>query len=286
MTLVLEAIEAGSIAARVLQRNKTGPVTAAFDTSFYVDIAGSLLCIGTEHLPMGPLTIRTRSSHGDIEIGNPVTVEIGDCRIWRPPEPIRWTSETLTAGLDSLEIKARQQAPAEGLLRLILDPARAAVGAPFLRRAAGAIDRIEQGLLGDGTDQTALDDGVRVLIGLGPGLTPSGDDFLVGIMVALAEMQETRLLETLSAAVGKYAAARTNSISAVHLSAGAQGLGADALHRTIQSILSGGNGLTGNLSDLAKIGHCSGWDAVAGASFILRPATVSGRPRISAPRDF
>lgn len=290
MALALQAVEAGSIAARILQGNRTGPVTAAFDTSFYVDIAGALLCVGTGQFPMGPLNVRLQSAPGDIEIGRHVTLETGNSRTWRPPGPINWTAESLKAGLSSLKFVARQQAPAEGLSRLILDPAgtgaRAAVDDPFLRRAAGAIDRIEQGLLRDCSAQTAFDDGVRGLIGLGPGLTPSGDDFLVGILVALAEMQETRLLEILSATVGKYAAARTNSISAAHLSAGAEGLGADALHRTIQSILSGGNGLSGNLSDLANIGHCSGWDAVAGASFILGPATVSGRPRISAPRDF
>ena len=286
MALALQAVEAGSIAARILQGNRTGPVTAAFDTSFYVDIAGALLCVGTGQFPMGPLNVRLQSAPGDIEIGRHVTLETGNSRTWRPPGPIIWTAESLKAGLSSLKFVARQQAPAEGLSRLILDPARAAVDDPFLRRAAGAIDGIETWRLANGAAQTAFDDGVRGLIGLGPGLTPSGDDFLVGIMVALAEMQETRLLETLSAPVGKHAAARTNSISAAHLSAGAEGLGADALHRTIQSILSGGNGLSGNLSDLANIGHCSGWDAVAGASFILGPATISGRPRISAPRDF
>ncbi|MBT3534110.1 MAG: DUF2877 domain-containing protein [Rhodospirillaceae bacterium] len=284
MVIVLQAMEAGSIAARVLQSNTTGSVTVAFDSSFYVEIAGTLLCFGAEHLPMGPLNVRIQSPHGYIEIGMPTTIEIGNSRLWLPPEPIDWTFEKLTAGLDSIEIMVDQQAPAEGLSRFIFDPARAAMDDLLLRRASSAIDRIRQWLRGDGADPTSFDDGVRGLIGLGPGLTPSGDDFLVGIMVALAEMQETGLLEALSATIGKYAAARTNSISAAHLSAAAAGLGTDALHRTIQSILSGGDGLTGNLSDLANIGHCSGWDALAGASLALRQRANAGRSRITARR--
>jgi len=281
--IMLQAMEAGPIATRMLQSNTTGSVTVAFDSSFYVKIAGTLLCFGAEHLPMGPLNVRILSPHGDIEIGTPAKIEIGNSRIWLPPKPIDWTSETLTAGLGSLEIIARQQAPAEGLSGL-MDTARVAVDDPFLRCAAGAIDQVRQWLLGDGSEQTAFDDGVRGLIGLGPGLTPSGDDFLVGIMVALAEMRETGLLEALSATVAKYAAARTNSISAAHLSAAAEGLGADSLHRTTQSILSGGDGLTDNLSDLANIGHCSGWDALAGASLALRQRANAGRSRITARR--
>jgi hypothetical protein len=285
MALVLQAMEVGSIAARVLQSNTTGSVTTAFATSFFVEIAGTLLCFGAGHLPMGPLNVRIRPTHGDIEIGTPATIEIGNSRIWLPPEPIDWTFETLKAGLGSIENMARQQAPAEGLSRLVLKPARAVVDGPLLRRAASAIDGVKQWLLGDGSEQPSFDDGVRGLIGLGPGLTPSGDDFLVGMMVAFTELQETGLREALSVTVGKYATTRTNSISAAHLSAAAEGLGADALHRTIQSILSGGDGLTGNLSDLANIGHCSGWDALAGASLVLRQRANAGRSRITARRE-
>jgi hypothetical protein len=62
-------------------------------------------------------------------------------------------------------------------------------------------------------------------------------------------------------------AAHTSAISAAHLAAAAAGEAHEALHVA----------LTGkwNLDALAAVGHCSGWDALAGAVAVLR----NERPR-------
>ena len=278
MPHLLQAVETGTIAARMLRRNATGHVAAAFDRSFYVDLAGTLLCFGSASLPMGPINVRLQSSPEHLDIGTQATVNFCASRIWVPPEPVDWTLDTLRDGLSAIDVVARRQVPAEGLSCLVFGQGYPATEGPLHRRAARAIDSMRQWLSADGAENMPIEDGVRGLIGLGPGLTPSGDDLLVGTMVALAETQKYDLLDALSAAVQKNTVKRTSLISAAHLGAAAEGLGAAALHRTIQSIIRAGSGLTENLSDLADIGHSSGWDALAGAVVVLQQLAFLATP--------
>jgi hypothetical protein len=57
-------------------------------------------------------------------------------------------------------------------------------------------------------------------------------------------------------------AARTSAISAAHLAAAAEGEAHEALHRVLQGDAAP--------SVLNSVGHCSGWDALAGAAAVAR----------------
>src|SRR5262249_14736230 len=68
------------------------------------------------------------------------------------------------------------------------------------------------------------------LIGLGPGLTPAGDDFVGGAMIALRAAGNVPLAERIAAWALPLAATNTNRISRAHLECAAQGEGHEALH--------------------------------------------------------
>lgn len=112
---------------------------------------------------------------------------------------------------------------------------------------------------------------VSELLGMGPGLTPSGDDFLGAMMITLRWLDEHILADALASTIGELAAAATNPISAQHLVAAAEGYGSAALHDLLKAI---GENSTQHqslaLKNLTNIGHSSGWDALAGVYTTLK----------------
>jgi hypothetical protein len=56
---------------------------------------------------------------------------------------------------------------------------------------------------------------------------------------------------------------RTSAISAAHLAAAAAGEAHEALHEALNGSL--------DFARLDAVGHCSGWDALAGAAAVLKP---------------
>lgn len=110
----------------------------------------------------------------------------------------------------------------------------------------------------------------EALIGLGPGLTPAGDDFVGGAMIALRAFGHVAAAERIAAWALPLAKARTNRISRAHLECAARGEGHEALHDWLAAP-SGAN-----LARLASIGHSSGLDAAAGASLALRAVATLG----------
>ena len=98
------------------------------------------------------------------------------------------------------------------------------------------------------------------LIGLGPGLTPAGDDFVGGAMIALRASGDARLADRVAAWALPLAATNTSRISRAHLECAAQGEGHEYLHAFLSAPT------MENLDRLASVGHTSGLDAAAGAT--------------------
>ena len=106
------------------------------------------------------------------------------------------------------------------------------------------------------------------LVGLGPGLTPSGDDYLGGLLftahhLRTANPKENDVLHDFL----HEARLLTSRISHTILSDLAHGHGPAPLHDLINLLLQGiaGQPLRGSAQQLIRIGHTSGWDMLAGA---------------------
>lgn len=118
------------------------------------------------------------------------------------------------------------------------------------------------------------------LAGLGPGLTPAGDDFLAGILLALALTQEHRADAELAEIAGlllETAAPRTHEISAAYLRAAYAGEASERWHALIGA-LSAGNGVEAAAAAEAvmKFGETSGADMLAG--FLGGMGTIHNLP--------
>jgi hypothetical protein len=111
---------------------------------------------------------------------------------------------------------------------------------------------------------------IAPLLGLGPGLTPSGDDFVGGMMIALCSLGETTLCRNLWVASQPLASAAGNPIALAHLAAASEGLANIALHQTLAAIIEGQiDCLCALRTAIDRVGHTSGWDGMAGVVRIL-----------------
>src|SRR5262249_53883883 len=107
-----------------------------------------------------------------------LTVAIAGVTAWRPAPVGAWTKASLAHGLAAVGDVVRQCRPAaSGLIGHVFPEL-----GPVLPAAAAPLRRLSEMLAGARFDPGAI----VPLIGLGPGLTPSGGDYLCGVLVALA----------------------------------------------------------------------------------------------------
>jgi hypothetical protein len=116
-------------------------------------------------------------------------------------------------------------------------------------------------------DEAAVIAAALPLIGLGPGLTPSGDDFVGGLIFARRHIRETnaRHWDGIAGTLKAEAARRTNRISAALFADLADGQSFALLHTLVEAM----HGNDGDVAfaaarRLVAIGHSSGWDMLAG----------------------
>jgi hypothetical protein len=226
-----------------------------------------------------------RNSGKGFAVGEAVSVTDGALRIgsasvllagaeeWRPPRAPAFDGALLAAGLEGFARALPPVLAPEGLAGLL--SASAVALPPVANAAAGAALHLAH-LVQCAAASTPADAAPLVeLLGLGPGLTPSGDDFLGGAMVALHAIGQDGLRDAVWAALEPRALLLTNAISRAHLAAAAEGSGAAALHSLLDDVLAGRVGqMPARIAALAAAGHTSGWDALAGSLTVLRAASA------------
>lgn len=118
-----------------------------------------------------------------------------------------------------------------------------------------------------------IDDTVRYWLGRGAGLTPSGDDILVGAFAALwsAGILTGELLAGLHQPLEAAVAVRTHDISAEYLRYACRGMASGLLHELLAVLRNPcPAAVTGIVDRLAGYGHTSGADAALGAIAALQ----------------
>jgi hypothetical protein len=267
---------------RFLDAHREAMVCAVFRRSFYLEATdGDMVCIGPSAMGAGPinmicdlpdgmdweasgLRLDSRAAIGSdrIVVAGHYEFDFNATQVWRPAAlPKNRTTTSLTEGLKALDTAASEYDLNEGLAALVrID------GQP-MEAARTGFDSLSQWLNGLGEPPAA----VAPLIGLGPGLTPSGDDLIGGAMVALRLFGKKEAADRFAEWALPLARDNTGKISLAHLKQAALGQGADALHRAINAIAEGNASALGPcLRDIDAIGHSSGWDALAGAVAVMR----------------
>ena len=104
---------------------------------------------------------------------------------------------------------------------------------------------------------------VTYLAGLGSGLTPSGDDYLLGVMASLWLTKNTHFLDE----IAWLSSQKTTSLSAAYLMAASKGDFAECWHDLAQAVLyQDPKALRHSISEFIQIGASSGRDALVGFS--------------------
>lgn len=284
-------LEVGVVARRALRDGAEGRVGAVFERSLYLVLDGQWICLGPTGLGSGPLNALYASLQVQVgprlQRGEPVRVigcslvaaesvlaSFAGARLWRPVMSTGWTVESLDRGLKAFDGPRDGPLPRDAL-GLIDQPGAGAALPQFATAAHRPAQRLAEimrrafvsGLLPEEDHPSDC----KELFGLGPGLTPSGDDVMGGAMVALAMLGWCELRDTLWVSLREHARLRTSDLSLAHLEGAAEGHGAAALHAVLASLLTGaGERLSADLAMLDAIGHSSGWDGLAGALLVLR----------------
>lgn len=215
------------------------------------------------------------------EIGHgPFSIVIGDCpnlfNSFSVHQPVRGNQHELEIG--SWHIVLRAAAIWEPKIGgfdqpLYLDPALLKLIQPYLdwppstdtTPVTGEIARLMSEAAAQLTQAISLDTGIEDaavrLAGLGGGLTPAGDDYLVGVMAALwLSGQPDKLPKIAAVAIPK-----TTTLSAAFLKAAAQGEYIEPWHSLASALLNeNASALTKSLKHLAEFGASSGLAALAG----------------------
>ena len=241
--------------AREAASQGMGEVCAVFRRSFYLRFPGErYACIGDASLGCGPLNALVDELQLP-SIGERFALSLEGAQSWAPPAP----PVPAEPDVEGLRYAARARVPREGLGCLVLDAHNSLSG-----HAQPALDALERWLVGN-----ALEDEAQTLIGLGPGLTPSGDDYLGGVLIALhyfgRRPQAQGLWRWLEPRL-----ARTSAISGAHLAAAAAGEGHEALHRCLDALCTRAPDWIAVLAALDGVGHCSGWDSLAGVVAVAK----------------
>jgi Protein of unknown function (DUF2877) len=279
----------GPIAARALREGAAGSVRAVFDRSLYLSLHDAWICAGATSLGAGPLNVVCedwpadgRSSNALLMVGDAAKVENGVLHAgriaiplatagrWHPKSAPGWGRASLARGLAAFDHALPPNLPRDGLARLLR--ASETGDTPILAAARIATRHLTQLLhsaaAGNVRDFDAAP--IAALIGLGPGLTPAGDDYLGGVLVTLSLTAQLPLRDGIWGMLQSQLPEKTNEISRAHLRAAAEGLGGAALHGLLNAILAGAcYAIPAGLEAATAIGHTSGWDGVAGAITVL-----------------
>jgi hypothetical protein len=240
----------------------------------------SLLALVAPDLENGPLNVvmeRVPSEWSVLQPGMPAQLQ-GDCiqidrlevslesaGTWEPCpdwERFRASAGQLLGRLDQLLDRFSHRISDDTLLALFEDPSQAERSSASVmharaRRAAEAM------WAGWGGDEAQLRAGTARLAGLGSGLTPAGDDFVVGAMLCawIGHPKPGRYCQTVLEACSS----RTTLLSNAFLRSTAAGECSAPWHRLLEALEGGlAEQLDVATREVLSYGHSSGADALAG----------------------
>lgn len=281
-------------------------VVAVFNRSYYLDSSSGLICIGLCEIGDGPLNVLLQSAARRLRVPVVVNdqVRLSAKRLIGP----KWSIDTASAVIvvpvkyspyiSAKQIKCNRhqlftlsELPASGFAFLLGSCQVSGCQFASASQACGEMNALDTEFraltsapvrslgkwLGSAfEDGTALADMSMIgkLAGAGPGLTPSGDDLLAGVMLALHRLQHAELATVLWQQLAPMLAAKTNAISAAHLGQAAIGQCNAPMHLILSDVMASDNWQelqfrTHFRKRLNSLGATSGWDALAGACLVL-----------------
>jgi hypothetical protein len=278
----------GHKAELVLQQQGTLQVVGQANRGIYLQPQNDLtIFLSTENY-RGPLTLNCSGEPLLFKLFEPgILAEISNSKllfpdlnlqaslkmaeIWNAPHP-SITSNPSSDKLDSFTSQIRDLAgndPIYPLVQWVTSGPN-----PEQPKLAGVSGKLVEILIADKGDQkTALQEKLISLLGIGPGLTPLGDDFVLGVLLVLnrgvSSILDKDELSELNQQVIRDAWGKTTRISASLLDCATEGAGDERLLRVLDGLQAGNPISDQELDDLLKWGSSSGIAVLAGMLYIL-----------------
>jgi hypothetical protein len=209
-----------------------------------------------------------RVTAGTLTVVGRLTINLTTAALWSPP-PVRLALDIQEIAERIVQVRARAAtlAPAEGFGQLLND---AATGRPdlLLLRAGALIDNLSTAIRAKRWDLVQAS--ATGLSGLGPGLTPSGDDVLTGLALGIRAGLGT-LPEPLAEALHTAVEGRTTDLAVARVRHAVAGRADEAVHRLLSAMVSGPlDDLDPAVRATLAYGHASGADTLVGIDRGLR----------------
>ena len=290
----LRAESASATILEFLRTPRSGRVIATFARSCYLAFDGRIVAVVSAELHNGPLNLIVIPTppFGHLAIGAQVSsdahrVQVADAWEIAFDGAIAWdpalsridraANDTSLDQLRALTDLIAAEAPVGGLARVSVGRA-GRILTPLEQSASPGLADLSSGLRQADRSQVAR--GARTLAGRGPGLTPSGDDILVGCLLALTALPD---VDGASAreAITVSARHRTTQISTAYLDAAARGQASEAWHRLVAAMsTSDAVRVVGAAREVLVVGETSGSDMLGG--FVLASRALLGAPNATA----
>lgn len=252
----------GLVAARGLAASDGWALPLAqFPDAPYRSAGAEIIWLGgAERAQDGAMHPRMVLLHSMPAQREPIRIATADAELWHP-EPIDVRDpKGFVARTAALRDRLDAIGPARGLAPLMQGGTPAFpldLAAPLVRRVAA--------LVAAPTESSWAGAAIG-LLGLGTGLTPSGDDFVGGLLFARRLLAPDAALESLEAAAAQILAAaahRTHAVSAALLADLAHGAAYERLHAVAAALVAARDPVPA-ARRLVAIGHSSGWDMLTG----------------------
>lgn len=199
-------------------------------------------------------------THREFHIGQ-LTLSLNGNRLWTAQPD--WNA-VKQAKIDLSVIKniLKRHAPQDSIARLTLD-LPSSMPEKVIAASIQGLDLIHQGIAQSTLE--SIQQGAKKLAGLGVGLTPAGDDYLVGVMHGVwARMKDTETRKICQAIIDS-SVDRTTTLSKAWLQAAAEGEAGEVWHAFLDALIKGSNDdIADCVMRILPTGHTSGADALAG----------------------
>jgi len=274
-------MEVGSVGCAVLEASQStisGTIGAIFEKSVHLKGNDVVITLGNLDLPNHPYSIRCPDLPGGLREGQEFQItdrtiiipgsyrlDFGKMDVYRPVmrvDSMAGTEQMLHALQVARHVVATSSFKEGFQSFAVMGPLHGMMAhavLPVLERIMEAIHAGDW----DSMAESAVD-----LAGVGQGLTPSGDDFLVGLIAALrfhrasgGQGPEAQLLDSLAAGVRD----RTSVFSAQNIASAAKGWVSDIVSEWLMFLhLGNSDAMAGATRRLLAYGHSSGVDTLAG----------------------
>jgi hypothetical protein len=304
----VQATTAGNLALQVLKSAEHGRVCGVFSSALAVEFGRVAVTLSADNrgwpLGIGIPSLPPTMSRNWIDLAveySPATLDIVHAR-WRVDlqSAVVWdgwhaltnlapSSSDIRRGSDQARAWRSRHTPGPTVSDPALPTAPPSLppdrlaGAAFERHIGAALEQVLEGLRRQ--DQSVWSSGAEALLGVGPGLTPAGDDVLTGLLLALQSVRDAPLaaLPELLTLIRERAPSRTTLYGASALHAACLGQAPEVVVGALAALFHNPGAVAQGLEALTAIGATSGFDTLqglsAGLDLMSLPSSHGQRPR-------